>query len=140
MIISQYTICKLVQLINFFILFTFSLIFFQVLIQRICSVCPGKKIGKKEENIYYIKSRLYLIWFLLKNRHCLIWQEFSGQGAAQSRKAQLIVAQLQLAQGRVYQACDALKELGDLTYCPGIVRAFYKLFNLIILKCFSLQG
>lgn len=57
-----------------------------------------------------------------------VLKEFSGQGEAQSQKAHLIVAQLQLAQGRVYQACDALKELGDLAYCPGIVSTLVALY------------
>ena len=41
----------------------------------------------------------------------------------------LTLAQLYLTQGSVYQACDALRTLDDLTYSPGIVR-----FALIILR------
>ena len=33
----------------------------------------------------------------------------------------LVMAQLHLSQGGVYQACDRLKELGDLQYKPGVV-------------------
>jgi len=50
-----------------------------------------------------------------------ILKEYSTRGKAQGERAQMIVAQLQLGQGRVYQACDALKALGELAYCPGIV-------------------
>ncbi len=33
----------------------------------------------------------------------------------------LTLAQLHLAQGSVFQACDTLKTLGELSYAPGIV-------------------
>ncbi|XP_067657986.1 signal recognition particle subunit SRP72-like [Haliotis asinina] len=41
---------------------------------------------------------------------------------------QLVIAQLYLSQGAVYQACDALKTLGDITYRPGIVSALVTLY------------
>ena len=34
---------------------------------------------------------------------------------------QLAIAQLHLSHGVVYKACDALKELGELQYKPGVV-------------------
>ncbi|XP_012935251.1 signal recognition particle subunit SRP72 [Aplysia californica] len=55
-------------------------------------------------------------------------KEYSKLGKNQSERAQLILAQLQLAQGSVYQACDALKGLGDLAYCPGIVSTLATLY------------
>ncbi len=38
-----------------------------------------------------------------------------------SMNLKLTLAQLHLAQGSVFQACDTLKNLGDLSYAPGIV-------------------
>ncbi|KAK0062380.1 signal recognition particle subunit SRP72 [Biomphalaria pfeifferi] len=45
-----------------------------------------------------------------------------------SFKANMIIAQLHLNQGSVYQACDALKDLGDLAHKPGIVSTLVALY------------
>ena len=42
----------------------------------------------------------------------------------------LTLAQLYLTQGSVYQACDALRTLDDLTYSPGIVRFMFCFYHL----------
>ncbi|KAH9518925.1 Signal recognition particle core component [Bulinus truncatus] len=43
-------------------------------------------------------------------------------------KTNMIIAQLYLNQGSVYQACDALKGLGDLAYKPGLVSTLAALY------------
>ena len=51
----------------------------------------------------------------------LLIQEFSKSRPEQAAQVKMIVAQLYLNQGKVYQACDALKTLGDDAYRPGVV-------------------
>jgi len=37
-------------------------------------------------------------------------------------RLKLALAQLYLYQEHIYQACDVLQSLGDLSYSPGVVR------------------
>ncbi|GFO21232.1 signal recognition particle subunit srp72 [Plakobranchus ocellatus] len=55
-------------------------------------------------------------------------QEFARSHPEQSFQVQMIIAQLYLNQGSVYQACDALKALGDDAYKPGMVSALVTLY------------
>ena len=54
------------------------------------------------------------------------------------------MAQLQLTAGSIYKACDALKQLGDLKYKPGLVSSFlsklsFQFLTLLIFKIKSHQ-
>lgn len=53
-------------------------------------------------------------------------QERAKSQPDQAFRTQLIIAQLYLSQGSVYQACDALKALGDKAHKPGIVSLLNK--------------
>ena len=48
----------------------------------------------------------------------------------------LTLAQLYLGQGHVYQACDVLRDLDELSYKPGVVR-ITKLFQVVFNKVFK---
>ena len=51
----------------------------------------------------------------------LVMQAQLDNGADMLR-LKLALAQLYLYQEHIYQACDVLRSLGDLSYAPGVVR------------------
>lgn len=53
---------------------------------------------------------------------------YSDSNPSQSVSIKLVMAQIHLTQGHVYNACDALKTLGKLQYKPGVVSALVTLY------------
>ncbi|CAH1782975.1 unnamed protein product [Owenia fusiformis] len=56
-------------------------------------------------------------------------QECAEKYPDSSLNTKLILAQLNLSQGNIYQACDVLKSLGDDTYKPGVVSTLVALYS-----------
>jgi len=46
-------------------------------------------------------------------------------------RLKLALAQLYLYQEHIYQACDVLQSLGDLSYSPGVVREHQRSADLL---------
>jgi len=47
-------------------------------------------------------------------------------------RLKLALAQLYLYQEHIYQACDVLRSLGDLSYSPGVVRLSVVVFSVFV--------
>ena len=57
-----------------------------------------------------------------ESSYCVnVFQAYIEEHPDKTVSTTLVMAQLHLSQGGVYQACDRLKELGDLQYKPGVV-------------------
>ena len=50
-----------------------------------------------------------------------ILKEYAETHPDKALTTKLVMSQLYLSQGHVYEACDLLKSLGDLRYKPGVV-------------------
>lgn len=48
-------------------------------------------------------------------------QDYAATHPDKALTTKLVMAQLYLTQGHVYEACESLKALGDLRYKPGVV-------------------
>lgn len=48
-------------------------------------------------------------------------QDYAATHPDKALTTKLVMAQLYLTQGHVYEACESLKSLGDLRYKPGVV-------------------
>lgn len=48
-------------------------------------------------------------------------QDYAANHPDKALTTKLVMAQLYLTQGHVYEACESLKSLGDLRYKPGVV-------------------
>lgn len=54
--------------------------------------------------------------------------EYAKSHPDKALTTKLVMAQLYLTQGHVYEACNSLKSLGDLRYKPGVVSALVTLY------------